>query len=73
MSEKATGKTKDLPGIAAFVTLGATIASTVALGVFLGVMADRAWGISPWGLLVGLLLGTSLTVFSVVQLVKRWI
>ena len=64
---------KDLPGLAGFVTLGTTIAATVSAGVVGGIFADGAWGISPWGLLVGLLLGTALAVVSVIQLVKRWL
>ena len=64
---------KDLPGLGGFVALGSTIATCVAVGVVAGLEADSAWGISPWGLLIGLLLGTASAVVSVLKLVRRWL
>lgn len=64
---------KDLPGLGAFVSLGTTIAICVAVGVGLGIWADSSWGSSPWGLLIGLVLGTGLAVVSVVKLVRKWL
>ncbi len=64
---------KDLPGMAGFVTLGLTIAICVALGVLAGLWADSAWSISPWGLLIGLLLGAAVGTMSVLKLVRRWL
>jgi F0F1-type ATP synthase assembly protein I len=38
-----------------------------------GLWADSAWGLAPWGLLIGLVLGTALAVVSVLKLVRRWL
>ncbi len=65
--------TKDLPGLAGFAALGTTLAVLVALGVVGGLWLDSAAGISPWGLLIGLVLGAAVGVVSVVKLVRRWL
>jgi F0F1-type ATP synthase assembly protein I len=72
-SSGPTPSTPDLPGLAAFVALGSTLAACVAVGVVAGIAADDAWHISPWGLLVGLVLGVAAAVMSVLKLVQRWL
>jgi F0F1-type ATP synthase assembly protein I len=64
---------KDLPGVTAFLTMGTTIAACEAVGVALGLWADRAWGGAPWWLLIGIALGTVAAVVSVLQLVRRFL
>ena len=64
---------KDLPGLAAFATLGVTIAVSVTVGLVAGIWADSGWHVAPWGLLIGLGLGVALAVQSVVTLVRRWL
>jgi hypothetical protein len=64
---------KDLPSVAAFLGLGTSIAVCVGLGLYLGILADNAWSIAPWGLLGGLVLGAAIAVQSVVTLVRRWL
>ncbi len=64
---------KDLPGVAAFATMGMTAAIVIAVGVVLGLWADRAWGSEPWGLLIGIALGTVAAVVSVVKQVRRFL
>lgn len=64
---------KDLPGLGAFLALGTTIATFVALGLWLGILADNAWHVAPWGLLAGLVLGAAISVRSVLTLVRRWL
>ena len=63
----------DLPGLAAFAMLGTTIAACEAVGVFLGIWADRTWHTAPAGLLIGIVLGTAAAVVSVVQQVRRFL
>ncbi len=63
----------DLPGIAAFAAMGSTVAILVALGVVLGLWADRAWGTAPWGLIIGIALGTVAAVVSVVKQIRRFL
>jgi F0F1-type ATP synthase assembly protein I len=65
--------TPDLPGIAAFATMGTTIATCEAVGVLLGLWADRSWGTAPVFLVIGIVLGTVAAVVSVVQQVRRFL
>jgi F0F1-type ATP synthase assembly protein I len=71
--EQVKSFVKDLPGVAAFATMGLTAAIVVAAGVVLGLWADSAWGVEPWGLLIGIALGTVAAVVSVVQQVRRFL
>ncbi|MGD0055140.1 MAG: AtpZ/AtpI family protein [Acidimicrobiales bacterium] len=73
-SESPSGKgLPDLPGMVAFLTMGTTIAACEAVGVVLGLWADRAWGAAPLWLLIGIALGTVAAVVSVLQLVRRFL
>jgi F0F1-type ATP synthase assembly protein I len=62
-----------LPGLAAFMAMGTTIAACVGVGVGLGLWADSTWGTAPAGLLIGIVLGTVAAVVSVVQQVRRFL
>jgi len=53
--------------------MGMTAAIVIAVGVVLGLWADRAWGTEPWGLLIGIALGTVAAVVSVVKQVRRFL
>jgi hypothetical protein len=64
---------RDLPGVAAFGAMGITLATCEALGVLLGLYLDRLWHVAPWGLLIGVVLGTVAAVSSVVKLVRRYL
>lgn len=64
---------RDLPGAAAFATLGLTIAATVGVFVLLGIWADAAFGTSPWCLLAGILLGCVAATASTIALVRRYL
>ena len=68
-----TGGAPDLPGVAAFATMGITIATCEALGVVLGLWADRSWGTAPVGLVIGIVLGSAVAVLSVVKQVRRYL
>jgi F0F1-type ATP synthase assembly protein I len=64
---------RDLPGLAAFAVMGTTIATCMAVGVGLGIWADRTWASAPAGLIIGIVLGTVAAVVSVVQQVRRFL
>jgi F0F1-type ATP synthase assembly protein I len=73
-SEKPFNKgLSDLPGVAAFATMGITIAVCVGVGVLLGIWADSAWGAAPVWLVIGVVLGTVAAVVSVLQQVRRFL
>ena len=55
-----------------FLTLGTTMAGTVATGVVVGWAADDVFHSSPIGLLVGLGLGIVGAVSALMSLLKRW-
>ncbi|HEY5092943.1 MAG TPA: AtpZ/AtpI family protein [Acidimicrobiales bacterium] len=57
----------------ALASMGMTAAIVIAVGVVLGLWADRAWGTEPWGLLIGIALGTVAAVVSVVKQVRRFL
>jgi F0F1-type ATP synthase assembly protein I len=71
--EQDNGPIKDLPGVAVFLAMGTTVAIIIAVFVVLGLWADSAWGSSPWGLLIGITLGTVAAVVSVVKQVRRFL
>jgi F0F1-type ATP synthase assembly protein I len=64
---------KDLPGLAAFAAMGTTLAGCEAIGVLLGLYLDHLGNFAPWGLLIGIVLGTVAAVASVLQLVRRFL
>ena len=72
-AEQANDRVKDLPGAVALMTMGTTVAIIIAVFVVLGIWADRTWGTSPWGLLIGITLGTVAAVVSVVKQVRRFL
>jgi F0F1-type ATP synthase assembly protein I len=57
----------------AFAVMGTTAAGCVAVGVVLGLWFDGATGLSPLGLLVGIVLGSVAAVVSVVQQIRRFL
>ena len=71
--EQGNNTMKDLPGAMALLTMGMTVALLLAVFVVLGIWADHAWGTAPWGLLIGIALGTVAAVVSVVQQVRRFL
>ncbi len=71
--EQENDPVKDLPGAVELLTMGMTVAIIIAVGVVLGIWADHAWGTAPWGLLIGIALGTVAAVVSVVKQVRRFL
>jgi F0F1-type ATP synthase assembly protein I len=72
-SEQENSLPSDLPGLAAFAAMGMTIAIIEALGVVLGLWADRSFGTAPGGLIIGIVLATVVAVVSVVKQVRRFL
>jgi hypothetical protein len=64
---------KPLPGALAFAGMGTTAAACVAVGVVLGIWADRSWHTSPILLIVGLVIGVAAAVTSVVGQIRRYL
>ena len=69
--EKST--VSELPGLAAFATMGSTIAGCEAVGVVLGLWLDRLTGLAPGCLVIGIVLGTVAAVLSVLRQVRRYL
>lgn len=63
----------DLPGLVAFATIGTTIALSEAAGVGAGIWLDSACHVAPWGLFLGVVLGTVVAVVFVVKQVRRFL
>jgi F0F1-type ATP synthase assembly protein I len=72
-SDSGSPSTKPLPSALAFVGMGTTIAGCVALGVVLGILADDAFHTSPALLIVGLVLGVTSAVLTVVAQTRRYL
>ncbi len=53
--------------------MGTSIAIDRTLGVLLGLYLDHLWNVEPWGLLIGIVLGTVVAATSVIQLVRRYL
>ena len=72
-SEQDKSGIKDLPSVFELLTMGMTVALILAVFVIAGIWADRAWATAPWGLLIGITLGTVAAVVSVVKQVRRFL
>lgn len=71
--DQEKSRVSDLPGLAAFATMGSTIAGCEAVGVLLGLWLDRLTGLAPGCLLIGIVLGTVAAVLSVLRQVRRYL
>ena len=54
-------------------SLGFIVAAGALLGWWAGSWADRRWGIEPWGLLTGLILGMGSAVLEMWLVLRRYI
>ncbi|BCS35706.1 hypothetical protein TBR22_A49400 [Luteitalea sp. TBR-22] len=52
-------------------SLGLSFVLALVIGTWLGVKADEAFGSSPWGMLIGFVLGFAAAVLNVVRITRR--
>ena len=71
--QQGSSPSRDLPGLAAFLTLGTTIAGTVGAFVGLGLWGDAVFGTSPLCLVLGLVLGCVAAAAATAALVRRYL
>ena len=50
-------------------TLGVTLVSSIAVGMFLGHLLDNWLDSSPWGMIIGLLLGIVAGFYSMLKII----
>ncbi len=63
----------DLPGAAALAMMGSSIALCEALGIWGGLWIDHHWLSAPWGLILGIVLGTVVAVLSVIRQIRQYL
>ncbi len=51
--------------------IGFTLISTLIVGVLLGRLADREFGLTPWGTLAGIVLGTVAGFWSIYKKITK--
>jgi len=71
--QRGSSSPRDLPGLAAFLTLGTTIAGTVGVFVGLGLWGDAVFKTSPLCLVLGLVLGCVAAAVATAALVRRYL
>jgi len=64
---------KPLPGAVAFLGMGLAAAVCVALPVFAGVWADSHWHTAPLFFVIGLVLGLTAAVVSVITQIRQYL
>ena len=64
--------TEEISVLAQFATLGIKLASTVTVGLLLGLAFDYFAHTAPVGLIVGLILGSVGAASAMVSLIRRW-
>ena len=52
-------------------TLGLSFVFALVIGTWAGLWVDRTFGLSPWGMLVGFVLGFAAAVLNVVRITRR--
>lgn len=72
-SDQEKASPRELPSFGAFAAMGTSIAIIEALGVLLGLYLDHLWNAEPWGLFLGIVLGTVVAALSVIQLIRRYL
>jgi Putative F0F1-ATPase subunit Ca2+/Mg2+ transporter len=63
----------ELPGVAALAMMGTSIALCEALGIWGGLWVNSHGLRAPWGLILGIVLGTVVAVLSVIRQVRQYL
>jgi ATP synthase protein I len=58
--------------IMALSSLGLMLPASIAVGLFIGYVLDKALGTSPWMLLLFLLLGTASGIYNLLRGLNQW-
>jgi ATP synthase protein I len=58
--------------ITALASLGLMLPSSIAVGLLIGYVLDKAFGTRPWLLLLFLLLGTASGIYNLLRGLNRW-
>ena len=51
--------------------VGSTLVGSIVLGYFLGSWIDRSFGTTPWGILIGVILGATSGFVGLIRTVQR--
>jgi ATP synthase protein I len=54
------------------LSLGLLLPSSIAVGLFIGYILDKAFGTRPWLLLAFLLLGTASGIYNLLRGLNQW-
>jgi F0F1-type ATP synthase assembly protein I len=54
-----------------YIALGTHIAASMIVPVIIGIYVDRYWNISPWGVIIGALLGFGGLISIVIRLAAK--
>ncbi len=62
---------RDLANYGQYITLGAQIAASMIVPVIIGIYVDNRWNLSPWGVIIGALLGFGGLISIVLKLASK--
>ncbi|WP_346355232.1 AtpZ/AtpI family protein [Azotosporobacter soli] len=72
MDKNKSGKQETVGGaLATASAIGFTMISTLIVGVWLGRWADRAWDVTPWGTVSGIILGMLAGLWSMYKKITK--
>ena len=62
---------RNLAAYGEYIALGANIAASMIVPVVIGIYVDKHWNISPWGVIIGALLGFGGMISIVIKLAAK--
>ncbi len=63
--------TRNLAKYGEYIALGTHIAASMIVPVIIGIYVDRRWEVSPWGVIIGALLGFGGLISIVIRLAAK--